>query len=479
MNDKFIDALRKGRIKGTTRIILEDIATRRRIIREDSNMITSALQKVFDTNVNGMMDFYNMIPIKNILGGCFMFWDTLTEDAGNIFPPSQSTNKLTAHAGQNANTGSSTTRGNPNGVASYVDAANGQVRFAWDWPLECGNGQISCVCLTHPQAGDCGLYPDGSLPLLKTFGTVANGVNRFTTLAAGGTTYDEARSKVVPMYIDANGDGHCVFVSGNSFKENIVRHPWVRTSLIEGVPFNDTDNYTILSTRTATLSRSFTAEYFMIAQDDSYYYIMERDSSTNTKLYLNIVSKSDFSVTAQTIDISGATLARPQLRMNMVNNGIVSGGYIYWPSAADAKTFVRINIQTPADTEVLTSYLTGNLDFHMQPITRTSGLILGKNFLINGDYVYPVVARLGRTESSGASSNYNDSNDSSALFNNSPLIVQDSTAYRDYTYEYITNGGVLYLPALYSINNLSQPVTKTEQRTMRCEYTLTVVSGGS
>ena len=112
----------------------------------------------------------------------------------------------------------------------------------------------------------------------------------------------------------------------------------------------------------------------------------------------------------------------------------------------------------------------------MQPITRTSGLILGKNFLINGDYVYPVVARSGRA---GSSDNYNDSNDSSALFNNSPLIVQDSTADRAYTYEYLTNGGVLYLPALYSINNLSQPVTKTEQRTMRCEYTLTVVSGGS
>ena len=477
MNDKFIDALRKGRIKGTTRIILEDIATRRRIIREDSNMITSALQKVFDTNVNGMMDFYNMIPIKNILGGCFMFWDTLTEDAGNIFPPSQSTNKLTAHAGQNANTGSSTTRGNPNGVASYVDAANGQVRFAWDWPLECGNGQISCVCLTHPEAGDAGLYPDGSLPLLKSFGPAVSNISMFSTRAAGGTTYNEARSKVVPMYIDANGDGHCVFVSGNSFKENIVRHPWVRTSLIEGVPFDDTDNYTILSTRTATLSRSFTAEYFMIGQDDSYYYIMERDSSTNTKLYVNIISKSDFSVSASTIDISGATLARPQLRMNSVNNGIVSGGYIYWISGSDAKTFVRINIQTPADTEVLTSYMTEDINWRTQPISKTAGLILGRNFLINGDYVYPVVSRSARSSDDNYTSG--SKNDSSAFFNNSPLIVQDATAYDDTTYQRFTNGGVLYLPALYSLNNLSQPVTKTEQRTMRCEYTLTVVSGGS
>ena len=475
MNDKFIDALRHGKLKGRTRIIMEDIVTRRRIIREDENMITSALQKIFDTNVCGLMDFNSMIPIKNIMGGCFLFWDELTESAGNIYPPSQSTNKLTGHAGQTTHQSQSRTRGNPNGVASYVDAANGQVRFAWDFSLEQGNGQISCVSLVHPEAGDCGLYPDGTLPLMKTFGNVIDQVNQFAAHSIGDYDYTERWSKTVPMSINSDGDGLCVFVSGNSFKENVVRHPWVRTSLIEAIPFNNDDNFTVVSSRTATLSRSFTAEYFQIAQDDTYYYVMERDSSSNTKLYVNLIAKSDFTVTALTIDISGATLGRPQLRKNSVNNGIVSGGYIYWVSGADAKTFVRINIQTPADTDVLTSYLTGNISFNDQPITKSAGLVIGRNFLINGDYVYPVEARTNRSGDNNQGSEY----DGLAHFNNSPLLVQTATEHADTTYLKVSNGGVLYLPALLTINNLSQPVTKTENRTCRVEYTLTIASGGS
>ena len=202
---------------------------------------------------------------------------------------------------------------------------------------------------------------------------------------------------------------------------------------------------------------------------------MERDSSSNTKLYVNLIAKSDFTVTALTIDISGATLGRPQLRKNSVNNGIVSGGYIYWVSGADAKTFVRINIQTPADTDVLTSYLTGNISFNDQPITKSAGLVIGRNFLINGDYVYPVEARTNRSGDNNQGSEY----DGLAHFNNSPLLVQTATEHADTTYLKVSNGGVLYLPALLTINNLSQPVTKTENRTCRVEYTLTIASGGS
>ena len=100
MHDKFIDALRTGKIEGRTRIILEDPATRRREIHEDKNMITNGLQKIFDTNPFGCMDFNSLMPLRSILGGVFLFWDELTESADNIFPPSQNTNKLTGHAGQ-------------------------------------------------------------------------------------------------------------------------------------------------------------------------------------------------------------------------------------------------------------------------------------------------------------------------------------------------------------------------------------------
>lgn len=478
MHDKFIDALRSGKIEGKTRITLYDPSTRRQEVHEDKNMITSSLQKMFDTNPFGTMDFYSIMNLKDIIGGCFLFWDELTENVDNIFPPSQTANKLTGHAGQTPHQTSSPTRGNPNGAASYVDAANGQVKIVWDFSLEQGNGQISAVSLVNPGAGDCGLYPDGSLPLLKSYGlgVLNNYVSRINPRDEGSlTSYTEEYSLRWPVKINDNGTGVSIFLNGNTLKENVVRHPFVRPCLCEGITMNDPNNFTVISTRTATLSRSFNWEYSQIGQDDNYYYVMERDSSTNTRLYLNIVSKSDFSVTAQTIDITGATLARAQIRKNQVNNGIVSGGFIYWVSGAGEKTFVRINIQTPADTTVLSSFLTGAISYEMQPVTRTAGLVLGRNFLINGDYVYPVAARGMRTDDTRLPDCESD-----ALYKNGPMIVQSGTWYTSSSinYEFYSRGGVLYLPALLSINNLQNPVTKQNNRTMRVEYLLTL-SGGN
>lgn len=469
MHDKFIDALRTGKLKGQTRIILEDVVTKRREIREDTNMITDALTKIFETNVFGVTDMNNLMPLRSIMGGVFLFWNPLAESADNIFPPSQASNKLTGHAGQTTHSSASTTRGNPNGAASYIDAANGQVKFVWDFSLEQGNGQISAACLTNPGAGDAGLYPDGSLPLMKTYGPS----NEVSVIDGGidGYNYGELYAKRAPVKINDNGTGVCLYLEGTTFKELIVRHPFVRPCLIEGPSYSDRDQFTIVSTRSATLSRSFTAEYFQIGQDDSNYYVMERDASTNTRLYVEIVSKSDFSVTSQTIDIAGATLARWQTHKNGVNNGIVSGGFIYWISEADPKTFVRINIVTPADTEVLSSSLTSNINMSEGPVTRTDGLILGKNWLINGDYVYPVAPRSNRSND-----NY-DPFSSIALYKNGPMTVQSALLWDNAFYNRTSSGAVLYLPHLISINNLSSPVTKTSNRSMRVEYLLTLTGG--
>ena len=152
----------------------------------------------------------------------------------------------------------------------------------------------------------------------------------------------------------------------------------------------------------------------------------------------------------------------------------MSGGFVYWVSGSDAKTFVRINIQTPADTTVLSSFLTGAISYEMQPVTRTAGLVLGRNFLINGDFVYPVAARGMRTDDTRLPDCESD-----ALYKNGPMIVQSGTWYTSSSinYEFYSRGGVLYLPALLSINNLQNPVTKQNNRTMRVEYLLTLTGG--
>lgn len=457
--------LRAGKIKGHTRIILEDTKGHR-IIKEDHNMVTNALAKIFESNYHGIIDFHAFEPIKQLVGGVYLFWNQLTESADSIYPPSQNQNKLTANAGQTPHYTADPTRGNPNGMATVIDPANGRVKFVWDWSLEQGVGQISAAALTHQNFGDAGLYTSGDLPLAIGNTFEIEGVNRYTQ-ESYGITYPELKALRFPLTITQIGTGLCVWVSGSTFKENTVRHPWVKPSLIEGCPTNSADNYTVLSTRTATLSRSFTEGYTMIAQDDSNYYVMERDSSVATRLYVDVVDKSDMTVTNLTLNIT-ETLARPSAGNGMVNNGIVSGGFIYWVSGADSSTLVRIDMTTPANTVVLSSTVANPLNIKQQPVVLSDELIVGRNFLVNGDYIYPIASRLDsdRTRT-------NDWIETIAEYNETPFRFSMVNSDMGLSSRYVVSGGVL-VPYLATVNNLAgDPVVKQNNQTMRCEYTLT------
>ena len=56
-NEMMYNLLRAGKIKGHTRIILEDTKGHR-IIKEDHNMVTNALAKIFESNYHGIVDFH-------------------------------------------------------------------------------------------------------------------------------------------------------------------------------------------------------------------------------------------------------------------------------------------------------------------------------------------------------------------------------------------------------------------------------------
>lgn len=467
--DRFLAALEAGKVKGETDFFLYDVTTRKNERIHSENMITGAIGKIFKSNYGGLMNMCSMLPEKSLLGGIMLFNQALTESAENIFPPCRATNRLVGHAGQTSHSSASSTRGNPNGTASWVHPDDGQVRFAWDFALEQANdGPINSCALTHPEAGDAGLYPDGTLPILKMFGIRLDGVNVCALDVIGGTTWDKARASQFPMSIDSDGYGRAIWISGTTFEEMKIRHPFNKAELIEGPAMYGSANFTVVSSRTATLSRTFTDKYYMVAQDASNYYVMERASNSDTTLYVDIIDKSDMSVTSQTITIAGATLARPQLYMSCMYNGIVSDGNIYWVSGANAKTFVRINMATPADIEVLDTNMTANLDLSMMPIVSAAGLVAGRNFLINDDTVYPcaVHGRLDNTNHQGYSSLANA--------DNSPLFYENECYNDSGVYLRIGSGGIMWLPYLASVNNLENPVDKNANKTMRVQYTLTI-----
>lgn len=467
--DRFLIALETGKIKGEADLILEDIETHRREVFHEENMVTSAIGKIMKSNYAGLMAMNSLLPVRTLLGGVFLFNQRLTESADNIFPLCKGYNRLVGHAGQTSHSSGSSTRGNPNGAASWVHPEDGQVRFAWDFaPEQANDGPINSLALTHPGAGDCGLYPDGTLPLIRNIGRPISGVNVVATRTLGGFSWTRQRASQFPITIDSDCYGRSIWISGTTFEEMTVRHPLGLAELIEGPAMYGEDNFTIVSSRTATLSRTFATNYIQVAQDESNYYVMERAENSLTTLYVDVISKTDMSVTSKTITISGATLARPAMRMSCMNNGIVSDGSIYWISGSNAMTFVRINIETPADIEVLETKMNSDIVLTMQPIIQADRLICGRNFLVNDDTVYPI------TQFSRMSSASYDGYASAANYNGSPVFYENESLNNDETGGTIGSGGLLFLPYLATVNNTSDPIDKTANKMLRVQYTLSI-----
>lgn len=456
-------------IKGKTRITLTDIRNGSREVFEDENMITNAVANVYNSNYLGVTDYYSMMPIWHMFGGIMCFSQTLPENANSFYPPNNSVAIMTANAGQTAHSTASTTRGNPDGTLTQI--TNDKITLAWQWGPNQGNGTIACCCLTHQQAGDCGLLPDGTLPLLKSTGRNIDNINCYSAYASNDGTYNRARAIAMPVSLDNDGNGISLYCDGTSLEEIIVAHSWVSAMLLEGnttLP-QESNNYREISTRTATLSRTFSSGYTMIAQDASNYYVMERDSGSSNKLYVDVVSKTDMTVTAKTLSNLGVTLARPSLARPQIYNGIVSNGSVYWLSASDSAKFVRVNINNTADVEELTSNMPSAISQAQSPIVLNDGLILGRNFLVNGSRVYPVTARTGRSGNNNESVTY----DIIANYKGGPHMLQTGNQNNTDTYNYDVQAGVLALPYLASINNLNSAVTKQNTKAMLIEYELT------
>lgn len=470
--DKIIQATARGEklpIEGRTKIILTDVETGEQEIVEKKNMVTNAVADIFAKNVLGITQFTEangMLPMWKLFGGVMCFENTLMADAYNIWPENETENPMVANAGQTPTAQTTGTRGNP----QTPEVDENKIKLIWNWPTTSGNGTISAVALTSARGGDCSLKPDGSTSMWHTITPGIYDVNAINVSSGIGRDYSRNTAIMAPMTIDEDGNGICVYQSGDSFEEIKVSHSFTSAKLIEPNTTWPIENYREISSRTATLSRSFTLNYTAIAQDDNFYYVMERDSSSTTTLYVNKVSKNDMTVTALTITISGATLARPQLFAMRLYSGIVSNDNIYWLSGDDNKTFVRINMTNQADVEVLTSAMTVACKCEYQAaFVINDGLILGNNFLINGSNVYPVTEREYRLTDHGSEIRSFDS----IGVTGAPTVYQSNWTGTDYGR--VTTGGLVFTNYLATIQNLDSAITKTASRTMRIEYTLTAV----
>lgn len=460
-------------LKGKAKLILEDARDGSRKVVESENMITNAVASILASNWNARAEFSQLLPLRKLYAGVLMFENAITENANNYAYPAQTSNPLTAHAGTEPNTTASTKRGSP--VSAEWDIQDTSISMSWLWDTSQGNGPISSVCLCPEALGNLSLEPvptDGQFSELMAQRDTENGVEQFNGSRAACILH--------PFAVNEDGKtGRAIYWSGDTFEEIMVRHDW----LAFGIMRNKND-YQEITSRTATV-RSFTAYKASFFEDSEYYYLYEVTNTAGTYgLKIDKIRKLDFTVTQADITISDVTLYTGTIGggNNIESNRLqpwwpFDGTYLYIPNAS-ANGFVAINPNNSSDKwntdgtvtiPTQSATISGDNSAFITPVVIGPRVIVGANWIINGDKVYQTAVHPAYYTGYG-SNRYNQ-----AIRKGASVYLRDvrrdtnSSAYH-------TSAPILMKAFLSSINNI-EPVQKSAVQTMRLIYTVSEITG--
>ena len=447
-------------LKGDIRLVLEDVRDGTQQVEEVHNIATAAIQSIISHNYSGIANISALFPLRNLMGGVLLFQNAQTEQASNFNPPSDLQNPLIAHAGNEAPAQgyTGTLRGTP--VVNDYEITDTSIKQVWMWDNTQGNGHIESVSLCPAVLGNMGLKPaDATYSPVSQFGSMLNNNDSFS----------EEISKKYPFNISDDGKtSWSVWLSGTTFKEYTMRHDYNAFGIMRGAT-----DWQDVADRSATVR---SGDNRFIFDDADFYYIARATSATT--LQVDKVSKTTFAVTQADCTFSGVSLwtgnfnGGKNVCMRMF---AFDGTYLYYPNSA-GNQFVKLNLADNSDVLVLDGTLTidkgqrtaqiNNGEQFVSPLVINSGLVLGSDYIINGNATYPIKC----TRQVGCDNSYY------GYQNWLWLVRQGAACYGHGKQTYSTSyrsGQVNALVALFlsSVANLQTARDKSTSMTMRVEYT--------
>lgn len=462
-------------LHGHTKITLRNEKTGEVETYEKDNLVTNAIPLIFGNNVFGAKDYSQLAPLRDMLGGVMCFEDSL--DASALEMPSDAANKLIAHAGQTAHSTANVLRGNPNGALSGEIQDGKGYKFVWDFATSQGNGTISALSLIHKIAGDIGLRPTEALTNESMLYDVTNKTKAYTP-TTNYPTFDEALFCLLEVDL-ASGTGLHAYLPNTSGNTSLVLTEVVGNFKKQGIneSIGDLEASDI---HTITLTREFRARYSAITSDASFVYVATAGNSAGHSLYINKISKADWSVSALTITEASMNLGFFNDYENTASEYCphkvcVSGGYIYWKDSTN-RNFYKINLESPSDIVLLESFLEEDINIkRCGMISVAEGLIFGANFIINSDKVYPSQFSINNLKSATSNRSW------IYRFPSLRFIKSSDGVWYQWSYENDADYSAVYylssgfpLNYLGTIQNLPSPITKTNDKTMQIEYSITL-----
>ena len=461
------------RLKGKMVMELTDVNTQETETVTEENMVTNAVNNILGLNPMGIfykasgeydeMAVWNesLLPIcPNMVGGILLFEKTLEEDADSIYVKSD--NLPVAYASNNVNSTANTARGSLN-LTESQKLDNGY-KFVWEFTPSQGNGTIAAVALTSAKGGENG------------FGSQTGDASAFLQIRVvdlGEISEDKKMVLFEAVEMDFEKDlMYSITFQDSSVRVRKIRIPVFTIGLNEKL---DDTTYKVLEDKAIpTKTFKFLGDYtkygeFMDGGDGYWYgFSNQGNSSGNASMVWVKISKTDYSMTEGQWTLSNAKLMDVGNRdaedsfPERIVKCCVRGGYLYVP-AYNKKGIYKIDLTNQADVTLIDFGFTSK----WKPLCDSGScevyMTLVGDLIVGGDFQITSEDKVIHTQ---GSARLNDA--ATPLFQYKNFLIGWGGSYGN---EYRT--AYLLTPYLVSVNNLSQAVVKTVDKTMKITYTLT------
>ncbi|WNX86045.1 hypothetical protein RWV98_07170 [Agathobaculum sp. NTUH-O15-33] len=461
-------------LKGKMKIELTDVHTGETETVLEQNMVTNALANIFKPMgldkspgkmLNGMNPYY-----QNVLGGLLLFDSEIEENTNNLYPPS-TVNLIgcASYGVQNNTTG--TLRGGFNQTESELNMTDRYMKYVYDFTTSQANGTISSVCLTHKNGGytsyggkdapfgsNYGLgmqVCDGHLQYVYTNYTGASTGDKYSGISIGTTE--------AIFLINMDEDAVYYFRIDNNKKITITkRRAYMKSVSVLENPYSTKpliDSFELEELKTE-LPTNYISYNFDIA--DNCLYIVNSAASyldVNGTFYVTKVSFSNWKVTQYTM-----TNTTPErISLGGMRTSYVHRGYIIFRGYNNSSHVYKMEIGNSANVELLKLV-------NFTSVTGTFAMAINGRIYIEGYssstyYLYVINLDTDEILKVEASRIIGGSNYPCYT----PVLNEPMLWFASYG-NYSTIGYFIMSNYLATINNLSEPVTKTADKTMKVTY---------
>lgn len=453
-------------LHGHTKITLTNTKNNEVEVIEKDNVVTGLIQGVFNHNLFGGLDLSNKIqPLSRFFSGIRCYNSTISESA--IIAPQ--TNSLIAHAGNDAYSGTAQiTRGSYNPTESGV--VTGGYNFVWDWTTSQGNGTINSVCLTGATSGQLGdACTEADQLVLFNAGTISSGDFKPSfpenTSFRNCQIFDWASGKAYSLNnTTANGTFVITEFDINTSAISLLDNGYFK-------PFTDGTAHSI-SASTLTAGWSFNTGSTSFDGTYLYYFQVTNNSANIRYMKINVL---DWTQTDGQLTYAGAKFAVTSFSTLQFykDKFPLIDGYLYVPSYT-GNSLYKCNIANTTDITLLETTATATINSGNNAcIVLENGAILGMDYMMLNNRVYDHTPFMNAT--TRATFNSTGTTGTGKLM--SANYLGSGLYLLRYNGQYTSDiaGTFLAMPQGYlsTVNNLANPLTKTNDKTMKIEYTIT------